>query len=74
MLQGKYSRGFPPSTLSYLAAGLFCLAGVVEMVAAALAHNAALLSIGAMFLCVGGMWFAIGVRFKKKEANGASGE
>jgi uncharacterized membrane protein HdeD (DUF308 family) len=49
--------------LAFVAAGLFCLAGIIGFWTAARHGQSA--SIGAMFVCVGSLWVAIGVKFKK---------
>jgi uncharacterized membrane protein YidH (DUF202 family) len=54
--------------LAFVAAGLFYLAGLVEMGTALFTHGRlgyAMVPVGAMFLCVGSMWLAIGAKWKR---------
>ena len=74
MPKERVVKRFPQSTLSFVAGGLFCLAGVVEVATAWLGHKAVFLSIGTMFLSLGALWFAVGANYKKKEVDAARGE
>jgi hypothetical protein len=60
------SKGFPRSTLSFVAGGLFLLAAAIELVAVS-TNRGAMFSICAMFVGVGLLWVAIGITARKKE-------
>ncbi len=68
------SKGKRSSTLAFLAAAMFLLAGVISAFAAFMRHNTGTSSVahaagfapGAMFLCVGFLWFAIGLKWRKQ--------
>lgn len=59
------------ATLGYVAGALFCLAGLIEIIAAHIGPHphTALTAIGAMFLALACLWFMIATRSKKKHQN-----
>jgi hypothetical protein len=55
-------------TIAFVAAGMFYLGGVLEVVTGLLSHPiyTAFVAVGAAFLSLGCVWIAIAMQFKKK--------
>ena len=52
--------------MAFMAAGLFYLAGVLEIAIALHSRQTASMGIGAVFICSGSVWLAVGAKYKKQ--------
>jgi hypothetical protein len=63
MTQKETTKQTSQHVLAFVAAGLFYLAGIINMWTAQHVTSA---SIGAMFVCIGSLWVVIGLKYKKE--------
>ena len=66
MMEQDSAKQIGKHRMSFLAAGLFYLAGMIYIITALLSHNAVDASLGVMFVSIGTVWVAIGAKYKKE--------
>ena len=71
MMEQGSTRKISRHAMAFIAAGLFYLAGVLEMATALHSRWTVSMSVGAMFVCIGSMWLVIGAKYKKEDRQGS---
>ena len=66
MTEQGSTRKISRHAMAFIAAGLFYLAGVLEMATSLHSRQNASMGLGAMFVCIGSLWVVIGAKYKKE--------